>query len=163
MPVVKKNIFNWNHISDKLTDDEITELQNLYKHYHKLFKCYQWKYKKLRRLKLSLHLSSIGLTVVGTITGSVTLNPVIAGCVVGAGVIIQGYMAKSDLVQRIAKCRLAYTSYEKIMVQLRSYLRGMEYDENVLLSDIKVIDDMIIDQCPSVDEYFEKYKKKFIE
>ena len=155
------SIFKWNHISKNLTSDEITKLQNLYKHYHRLFKCYQWKYKKLRRLKLSLQLSSISLTVVGTITGSITLNPVVAGTVVGAGVIIQGYLAKTNLLQRVAKCRLAYTSYEKIMVQLRHFLRGIPYDENIFLSDIKIIDDMIIDQCPSVDEYSKKYNKKF--
>ena len=163
MPLDKKNIFKWNHISENLTSDEITKLQNLYKHYHRLFQCYHWKYKKLRRLKLSLQLSSISFTVVGTITGSITLNPVVAGTVVGAGVIIQGYLAKANLLQRIGKCRLAYTSYEKIMVQLRHFLRGIPYDENVFLSDIKIIDDMIIDQCPSADEYSKKYNKKFIE
>ena len=159
----KKKIFKWNHISEDLPPDEITKLQNLYKHYHRLFKCYHWKYKKLRKLKLTLQLSSISLTVVGTITGSVTLNPVVAGTVVGAGVIIQGYLAKTNLLQKIGKCRFAYTSYEKIMVQLRSFMRGIPYDENTFLSDIKIIDDMIIDQCPSADEYSKKYNKKFIE
>ena len=159
----KKKIFKWNHISEDLPPDEITKLQNLYKHYHRLFKCYHWKYKKLRKLKLTLQLSSISLTVVGTITGSVTLNPVVAGTIVGAGVIIQGYLAKTNLLQKIGKCRFAYTSYEKIMVQLRSFMRGIPYDENVFLSDIKIIDNMIIDQCPSADEYSKKYKKKFIE
>ena len=159
----KKKIFKWNHISEDLPPDEITKLQNLYKHYHRLFKCYHWKYKKLRKLKLTLQLSSISLTVVGTITGSVTLNPVVAGTVVGAGVIIQGYLAKTNLLQKIGKCRFAYTSYEKIMVQLRSFMRGIPYDENTFLSDIKIIDDMIINQCPSADEYSKKYNKKFIE
>ena len=158
----KKKIFSWNHISEKLNENQIEELKALYKNYHRLFKCYHWKYKKLRRLKISLQLSSISLTVIGTITGSVTLNPVVGGTVVGAGVIIQGYLTKTNLSQRIGKCRLAYTSYEKILVQLRSFMRGMPYDENVLLSDIKIID-MIIDQCPSADEYSKQYKKKFIE
>ena len=159
----KKKIFSWNHISEKLNENQIEELKALYKNYHRLFKCYHWKYKKLRRLKISLQLSSISLTVIGTITGSVTLNPVVGGTVVGAGVIIQGYLAKTNLLRRIGKCRLAYTSYEKIMVQLRSFMRGIPYDENTFLSDVKIIDDMIIDQCPSADEYSEKYNKKFIE
>ena len=108
-------------------------------------------------------MTSVSLTALGTILGSVTLNPIVGGCLVGPGVVIQAYLAKTNLAQRIEKCRLAYTSYEKIMVQLKSFLRGMEYDENALLSDIKMIDDMIIDQCPSVDQYFKKYNKKFIE
>ena len=160
---INKKIFKWNHISEDLSPDEITKLQNLYKHYHKLYKCFQWKYKKLRRLNLSLQLSSISLTVVGTITGSITLNPVVGGTLVGAGVIVQGYLAKTNLINKISECRLAYTSYVKILVQLRSYIRGMPYDENILLSDFKLIDDMNIDQCPRADKYFKKYNKKFIE
>ena len=64
-------------------------------------------------MKLSLQLTSITLTVVGTITGSVTMNPLVAGIVVGSGVIIQGFLAKSNIIQRVAQCRLAYTTYEK--------------------------------------------------
>ena len=159
----KKKIFSWNYISENLTNDEISKLKSLYKHYHRLFQCYQWKYIKLRKIKLALQMTSVSLTVVGTITGSVTLNPIVGVCLVGPGVIIQAYLAKTNLSQKIAKCRLAYTSYEKIMVQLKSYLRGMEYDINIFLSDVKTIDDMIIDQCPCVDRYFKKYNKKFIE
>ena len=161
--VSKKNIFNWNHISNDLTEDKISELKALYKHYHRLFKCYQWKYKKLRRLKLALELSSISLTVVGTITGTITLNPIVIGCVAGPGVIIQGYLTKSDLIQRVERCRFAYTSYEKILVQLRNFMRGASYNESIFFSDVKVVDEIVIDNCPSVDKYFEKYNCKFIE
>ena len=35
-----KNIFNWNHISDDLNENQISELKALYKCYHRLFKCY---------------------------------------------------------------------------------------------------------------------------
>ena len=140
---------------------DVDKLQSLYKHYHRLFKCYQWKYLKLKKTKLSLQLTSITLTVVGTITGSVTMNPIVAGVVVGSGVIVQGFLAKSNIIQRVAKCRLAYTSYEKILVQLKSYLRGMEYDMKIFLSDVKIIDEMIIDQCPLVDDLFEKYDKRY--
>ena len=152
----KRNIYGFNHISVKLNPHDVDKLQSLYKNYHKLFKCYQWKYLKLKKIHMSLHISSITLTVVGTITGSVTLNPIVAGCVVGAGVVIQGYLAKSNIVQLIAQCRLAYTSYEKILIQLKSYLRGLEYDMKILLSDIKIIDEMVIDQCPSADDFSKK-------
>ena len=114
-------------------------------------------------MKLALELSSISLTVVGTITGTITVNPIVMGCVAGPGIIIQGFLTKSNLIQSVDRCRFAYTTYEKILVQLKSFLRGLPYDENVFLSDIKIIDDIVIDQCPSVDKYFEKYNCKFIE
>ena len=160
--MVQKYI-NFNHISSRLNEDEISKLKALYKCYHRLHTCYQWKYKKLRRLKLSLELSSIALTTTGAIVGGITLNPIILASLSGSGVMIQAYLTKSDLNKRVDRCRFAYTTYEKILVQLKSFLRGLPYDENIFLSDIKIIDDIVIDQCPSIDKYFDKYTNKFIE
>ena len=38
----RKKIFDWNHVSDKLTEDEVDELKSYYKAYHR--KC--WAYKQ---------------------------------------------------------------------------------------------------------------------
>ena len=158
-----KNIFNWNHISNDLNEDKISELKALYRNYHRLFKCYQWKYKKLKHLKMSLEMSSISLTVIGSVVGAVTLNPIVIACVAGPGILIQGYLTKSDLDNRVDRCRFSYTTYKKILVQLKSFLRGLPYDISLFLSDVKLQDDIIIDLCPSIDHYFGKYNSKFIE
>ena len=106
-------------------------------------------------------MSSIALTITGSVTGAVTLNPIIIACVAGPGIMIQGYLTKSNLINNVERCKFAYVSYEKILVQLKIFLRGLPYDNNLLLSDIKVLDDIVIDQCPSIDKYFEKYNLKF--
>ena len=144
-----------------MTHDEVNKLKTLYKSYHKHHICYKWKYKKLRRLKLFLELSSIGLTTIGAVLGGITLNPIIIGSLTGCGVMIQAYLTKSDLNNRVDRCRFAYTSYEKILIQLKGFLRGLKYDENIFLSDLQVIDDIIIDQSPSIDKYSDKYDKVF--
>ena len=154
-------IIGFNHISDSLSYEEVNKLQALYRSYHRLQMCYKWKYKKLRRLKRFLELSSIGLTTVGAIVGGVTLNPIILGSLTGSGIMIQAYLTKSDLNKRVDRCKFAFTSYERVLVQLKSFLRGLLYDESNFLSDLKVIDDIIIDQCPSIEKYFDKYDKVF--
>ena len=159
--MVQKYI-NFNHISDKLSHDEVCKLKALYRTYHRLFKCYQWKYKKLRNIKLSLELSSIALTTTGAIVGSITLNPIVLGCLSGSGIMIQAYLTKSNINKRVGMCRFAYTSYEKVLVQLKSYLRGIQYNESNFLSDLKILDDIVIDNCPSADKYFDKYNSTFI-
>ena len=156
-------IIEFNHISDSLSYDEVNKLKNLYRSYHKLQMCYKWKYKRFRRLKLSLELSSISLTTVGAIVGGVTFNPIILGSLTGCGIMIQAYLTKSDLNRRVDRCRFAFTSYERVLVQLKSFLRGLPYDESNFLTDLKVLDDIVIDQCPSVDKHFNKYNSKFIE
>ena len=40
----RKSVFNWNHISDELTNEQIDELKSYYHTYHK--KC--WAYKQNR-------------------------------------------------------------------------------------------------------------------
>ena len=160
--MVQKKYINFNHISNQLNEDEISKLKALYKCYHRLFKCFHWKYKRLKRLKLTLELSSIALTSIGAIVGDITLNPIILASLSGIGIMIQAYLTKSDLNRRVDRCRFAYTSYEKVLVQLKSFLRGLPYDENMFLSDIKILDDIIIDQTPSIDKYYDQYNSTFI-
>ena len=154
-------IFDWNHISNDLNENQISELKVFYKNYHRLFKCYQWKYKKLKRLKMSLEMSSIGLTVTGSVVGAITLNPIVIACVVGPGVLIQGYLTKSNLINNVEWCKFAYTNSKKILIQIKSFLRGSSYDGTIFLSDVKILDDIVIDTCPSIDTFFKKYNKKF--
>ena len=123
------------NISKELPDNKITELKNLYRNYHRLQMCYKWKYKDLKRILLGLQMTSIGLTATGTIVGSITLNPIVIGCLTGSGVLIQGYITKSDMSNKVQRCKFAYTSYEKICVQIKSFLRGLPVDNNAFLSD----------------------------
>ena len=157
-----KKIFTFNHISTDLSKEEIEKFTHLYKNYHRLCTCYQWKYKKMKRIKLSLEMTSIGLTMIGSIADGVTLNPIVLGCIAGPGILIQGYLPKSNITDKVEQCKFAYTTYYKILTQIKAFLQGMPYDETVFLSDVKVIDDIIIDCCPSVTRLFDKYSEKFI-
>ena len=57
--------------------------------------------------------------------------------------------------------KIAFNSYEKVLVELRSALRGDEFDKNQFIDKMKVIDEMIIDQTPLADKYLKKYNKKY--
>lgn len=115
----------------------------------------------MKRIRLSLEMTSIGLTAIGSIAGAVTLNPIVLGCIAGPGVLIQGYLTKTDITNKVEQCKFAYSSYYKILTKIKSFLPGMPLDELVFLSDVKVIDDLIIDSCPSVTTLFDTYNKKF--
>ena len=44
-------------------------------------------------------------------------------------------------------CRFAYTSYEEILYELRNCLRGQEF---IFVSQLIVLDEMLIDICPLI-------------
>ena len=57
--------------------------------------------------------------------------------------------------------KIAYTTYEKVLVELRSALRGDEWNKQEFIDRMKLIDEMIIDQTPVADRFASKYNKKF--
>ena len=57
--------------------------------------------------------------------------------------------------------KIAFTTYEKVLIELRSALRGDEFDKGQFIDKMKVIDEMIIDQTPLSDKFIKKYDKKY--
>ena len=100
-------------------------------------------------------MSSVSLTVAGS--ALVPFTHFASLSITGVGVIIQGYVTKSDIAKKIESCRFAYTSYNKILIQLRTHFRGIPYDEKVFLTDTKILDDIVTEVCPTVNGMSKKF------
>ena len=48
--------------------------------------------------------------------------------------------------------KIAFTTYEKVLVELRSALRGDEFGKDLFIDKMKVVDAMITDQTPLPDK-----------
>ena len=158
---IKRSIYNFNHISAKLSKEEIQYLRDLYSSYHKKYWCYKVKYKKLKKIKLGLNMGSLGLITVGTIIGGITANPIILGSISGVGILLQGYIQNSNLNNKVDMSKFAFQCYEKVLIQIRSYLRGLEYNDTRFVSDLQILDQMVTDLCPTITKLSNKYDEKF--
>ena len=98
---------------------------------------------------------------IGTITGGITLNPVVLGVVNGAGVVVAGIGKKKNYKRKIEMSRIAFTTYEKVLVELRADLRGDKWNKEEFVNRMKLVDEMIIDQTPIADRFTSRYNKKF--
>ena len=156
-----KDIFEFNHIDPSLTELDVETLKNFYSHYHKKYWCFKKSYKSYKFLDNFFTISGICLVAIGTISGGITLNPVILGVVNGAGVIIAGVGKKNNYKRKIEMSRIAFTTYEKVLVELRAALRGDEWNKQEFVDRMKLIDELIIDQTPIADRFESKYKEKF--
>ena len=99
--------------------------------------------------------------MIGSILGGVTLNPIALGIISGSGVILKTYSEAKNYKRKTEMCKFAYTSYEKILTDLRSFLRGSEFNDKEFLDYVKVLDEVIIDMCPLTDKFEDKYNKTF--
>ena len=158
-----KDIFEFNHIDPSLSKSDVKTIKDFYSYYHKKYWCFKRSYKSYKFLDNFFSITSIFLVAVGTISGGITLNPVILGVINGAGVIIAGVGKKHNYKRKIEMTRIAFTTYEKVLVELRSALRGDDWNKEEFVDRIKLIDELIIDQTPEPDKFSIKYHNKFSE
>ena len=155
------DIFEFNHIDKSLSKDEIKTLKEFYKYYHKKFWCYKKAYNSYKLMDNIVSFSSMTLVAVGTIAGGLTLNPVILGIINGVGIIIAGIGKKHNYSRKIELSRIAFTTYEKVLIELRAVLRGDDWNKDDFVDRMKLIDEMIIDQTPKADRFISRYEKHF--
>ena len=101
------------------------------------------------------------MVAIGTISGGITLNPVVLGVVNGAGVVVAGIGKKNNYKRKIEMSRIAFTTYGKVLVELRAALRGDEFNKQEFVDRMKLVDEMIIDQTPIADRFASRYSKTF--
>ena len=156
-----KDIFEFNHIDPSLSESDVKTLKDFYSHYHKKYWCFKRSYKSYKFLDNFFTISGICLVAIGTISGGITLNPVVLGVVNGAGVIVAGVRKKNNYKRKIEMTRIAFTTYEKVLVELRAALRGDDWNKQEFVDRMKLIDELIIDQTPIADKFENNYKNKF--
>ena len=158
---MKKDIFEFNHNYNLLSEDEIKTIKIFYECYHKKFWCFKKTYKHFKCLDESINNSGTLLMIIGTIPGGLTMNPIILGVINGVGIVLANVGKMKNYEKKIEMPKIAFTTYEKVSVELRPALRGDEFDKDLFIDKMKVIDEMIIDQTPLADKFTKKCDKKF--
>ena len=64
-----------------------------------------------------------------------------------------------DFKKKIELCRLVFTTYVTILNDLRSFLRGVSFDKQSYLDQLKTVVNIVIDRCSLVDAFEQQYKK----
>ena len=100
--------------------------------------------------------------IIGTISGGLTLNPIVPGVINGFGILLTNFGKMKNYKKKIEMLKIAFTTYDKVLVELRSALRGDEFHKDQFIDKMKVMDEMIIDQTPLPDKYVKQYDKIYI-
>ena len=155
------SIFNFNHIDKNKTKEEVQEIKELYKYYHYRYWCYQKAYTYYEKVNLASNIVSAGL-VIGSVTGGITANSIIIGTVTGAGVLLKAFCETKNYTRKIETSKYAYTTYQKILADLKTSLRGGPFNKKDFLKEVNILDDTIIGFCPLVTKFEKQYEKKFL-
>ena len=156
-----QNLFDFNHIDSSISKETQEELKKLYKYYHKLWWCHKKTVERLKKINLAVNLISVTLVSVGTIAGAVTLNPIILGTITGAGLLLKTISEIKQYCNKIAMFEIGLSTYEKTLVDLRSFLRGKEYSRDNFIFKMNLVDGDLADLYSIPEKFFKKYKKNF--
>ena len=92
------------------------------------------------------------------------MNPIIIGVLTSIGVITNVLSNFKKYDKKVESTRYAATTYKKVLNELKMYLRGGKqmYNHEDFVKSMKIIDDVIVDNCPEVEAYLgKKYDKIF--
>ena len=129
----KENIFQFKHIDKSKTKEEIQEIKELYKLYHYKYWCHRQAFKHFKKLNLAMNIASTGLIVIGAVAGGLTANPAILGSIPGAGLVLKTLSDTKKYKTKIDMSKFTFSTYQKILLDLRTAFRGGPFDKNDFL------------------------------
>ena len=133
--------------------------------------------KRFRKLKSSINITTIdigiqilketksrnklfsGLIAIGAVAGGLTLNPATLGYISGPGLALKTFSETKDYKRKIEMSKFAYTTYQKVLLNLRTSLRGGSFNKNDFLKGLNIFDDTITDVCSLVTKFKKQYTK----
>ena len=157
-----RDIFEFNQIDQTLSAEKVKLLKDLYTHYHKKHYCYEKLHRGFRRKNFVCNLSVGKLIISAAIAGGITLNPAVMATLTGVGLTLKAVPSLKKFDKKMELANLARIDYQKILDEIRFYLRGEPFNEKVFLDKLKMIDDFVTDRCMEIPLSVQrKYDKKF--
>lgn len=147
-----------------ITDHEVMyKLDGLFAFYHKQWWCHRQMFYHFKWCHGLLNALALLIVAAGIVVGSVLENSIVIACLSAAGTVIKGWNDFKKFSFKVDMCRFAYTTYDKTLIELRTYARGLPVDElDGLLIKMQTLDDTITEFAPSVsDKCSRNYDKRF--
>ena len=146
----KINIFNWNHISDDLTEDQIDELKGYYASYHRKSYADKKAMKNLKRMRFVGNSTSV-IFGTGGIVAAVATSGISLVAISTTSILIQGWMKRKDFDLKIKQCEYAFQTYQHLLNEIRLMMRSGDCDLTTLRLNLNNTDDFIVDNAPIVE------------
>ena len=156
----RKNIFDWNHISNELTKDQIQELKSYYVTYHRKYWAFKQAAKRFKKWKLLGDTLSV-VFATGGIASAIATSGIALVAISTSSVLIQGWMKHKNLDLKIQNCIYAYQSYQHLLNAIKDTMRGGGFQPNSLHTMMNSIDNYVCDNSPIVDKFLQKYDAIF--
>ena len=102
------------------------------------------------------------MIVIGAVAGGLTANPAILDSISGTDLVLKTLSDTKNYKRKIEMSKFAFSTYQEILLDLRTALRGGPFNKNDFLKELNILDDTIVDFAPLVTRFEKQYAKKFL-
>ena len=149
--------------AQELNPDMLHRLDGLFAFYHRQWWCHRQMFYHFKHHHNLFNGLALLIMAAGIIVGPILKNSILVACLTAAGVVVKGWNDFKKFSVKVDMCRFAYTTYDKTLIELRSYVCGLPLDDfHGFLINMQTLDDTITDFAPPVsDKCTQEYERRF--
>ena len=137
--------------SSEVSSKQLSTLNALHAEFHQKMWYYQKLYLRFKRLNAVFNALALLCIAAGMVVSSVYQESLVMVVLIAFSTLIKGWMDFKKLPVKMDMCRFAYTTYEKLLIEIQSYARGMSLDDvEVFLVKCQVNEEVVSDLTPPV-------------
>ena len=137
--------------SSELDSRLLSTFDTLHTEFHRKMWYHQKLYLKFKRLNAIFNALALLCIAAGIVISSVYGEGVVMVVLTAFSTLIKGWMDFKKLPVKMDMCRFAYTSYEKLLIEIQAYVRGMSMDDvRAFLVKCQVNEEVVSDLTPPV-------------
>ena len=146
-----------------VNSDLLHRLDGLFAFYHRQWWCHCQMFYHFKRCHGFLNGLALLVMAAGMVVGAVWKNTFAVVALTAFGTVVKGWNDFKKFSFKVDMCRFAYTTYEKTLIELRTYVRGLPLEEfDGFLIKMQTLDDTFTDFTPPVsDRCVQEYAKRF--
>ena len=133
--------------------DLMHRLDGSFAFYHRQWWCQRQMFYHFKWCYGCLNALALIIAAPGIVVGSVLENITLVACLTATSTVIKRRNDFKKFSFKIDMCRLASTTYDKTLIELRTYVRGLPMEEfEGFLIKMQTLDDTIADFTPPVSD-----------
>ena len=150
-------------VRSSIDADSLRRLDDLYAYYHKQRWCRRQMFYFFKWCHGFLNALALLVMAAGVVVGSVHENSFVVVGLTAFGTVVKGWNDFKKFSLKVDMCRFAYTTYEKTLIELKTYVRGLPLEEfDGFLIRMQTLDEVITDFTPPVfDRVMRQYPQRF--
>jgi len=142
----------------------LQRMDSLFAFYHQQWWCYRKMLNHFKFCNALFNGLALLLMAAGMIAGPILENSTLVACLAAVGTVVKGWNDFKQYQFKVAMSRFAFTTYAKTLTELKTYVRGVPFEDlEGFLIKMQTLDDTIIDFTPPLPKRcVQDYHRHFV-